>query len=226
MFQSDLFLLLSLLLSDFLSFFLFFSLDSLLFVSLKPGDMLVELGEQMRELGVNFVDEVCEISACFVVNTFEKENRSEILFKILELVPRQLWLQNRQNVLFLTAFNLFGQVDHTIFDGHDTLDIFLDLTKPNWIHINDLSTNELYLDIRSSCDLINKIPDSKFCTLTQNILNMSAFDKIHTIYRRDNTFLILSGFETRRIVSSSLLEQKNSFFEHKVVNEKSFLFCE
>lgn len=77
------FLLLSLHLSFFQLFSFLLFLDFLLLFSLDDSDAFVEFGKQMWELGVYFVDEVAEVCACFVIDSFEEHNRRKILLEIL-----------------------------------------------------------------------------------------------------------------------------------------------
>jgi hypothetical protein len=63
-----------------------------------PG---VHLDKQMRELTVNFVNKVAEISGSLVVNPLEKHNCIEVLGEILGFVVREFTLEDLHNFLLL-----------------------------------------------------------------------------------------------------------------------------
>lgn len=107
--------------SNFNSFFLSLFLFFILF--LNNCDSSIEFCQQMGKLGVNFIHQIAEISTCFIIDSFEKHHRSEILFEVLYFVFRKLSLQNINNRFFLCRFYFFSQSDNLILESNDSINI-------------------------------------------------------------------------------------------------------
>jgi len=121
--HSDDLLLLPLLLADLSLLDLLLALDLLLLFALDDSDALVELGEQVRELRVDLVDEVAEIGAGLVVDALEEHDRGEVLLEILHLISRHFSLQYINDILFLACHNLFCKFDDLRLQVHDAVNV-------------------------------------------------------------------------------------------------------
>ena len=77
----------------------------LLVLLLDDSDALVEFGQQVRQLGVDLVDEVAEVDVGFVVDSLEEHNRGEVFLEVLQFVARQFPLQNVDDDLLLRGFD-------------------------------------------------------------------------------------------------------------------------
>ena len=64
--------------------------DFLLFLFLHFHDAIVHLDQQVRQLGIDLVDQVGKVSGCLVVNVLEEHHCVEIFRKVLHLALRQL----------------------------------------------------------------------------------------------------------------------------------------
>lgn len=176
MFHSHDFLLFSLFFSDALlhSFSLSFLL--LLVLLLNDGDSLVEFGQQVRQLGVDFVDEVAEIGAGFVIDSLEEHDRCEIFLEILDFVFGELSLQNINDDFFLGCFDLLCQSDDFLFELDDCIHIPPQSVDFLRVDFHYLSADQFDFVVGSLGDFVDEVSDGEFGTFGQNVLNVSTFD--------------------------------------------------
>ena len=159
MLHSHYFLPLSFLFSDLLlhSFLLLHLL--LLILSLNDCDSLVKLSEQMGQLGVNFIHQIWEISAGFVVDSLKEHHWGKVFFEILKLFRWQLSLKNVHDVFFLSRFDLFSKTNHIFLQVDDSIHISPQGLHPLRVEFHDLCTDQLDFEIGSIGYFINEIPD-------------------------------------------------------------------
>lgn len=63
------------------------------------------------------------------------------------------------------------------------------------IHLNDLRTNELDFVVGSTRDLIDEVANGQLGTLAEDVLDVSALDKLHLFDDLKNVSFCLGGLE-------------------------------
>ena len=92
------------------------------------------------------------------------------------------------------------------------------------VDLHYLGTDEFYLVIRSSRNLIDEVPNRQLGALRQNIFDMAALDKLRVLDSGLDVALIFASIEGGGTVLACLPEQQDAFLEHQEVHEQALLF--
>lgn len=224
--HSDDLLLLPLLLPNLPLLDLLLALDLLLLLALDDGDALVELGEQVGELGVDLVDEIAEVGAGLVVDALEEHDRGEVLLEVLDLLPRQLPLQDVYYLLLLSALHLLRQTDYLVLERDDAADVAAQLLGAHRVHLDDLCADQLDFIVGAGSDLIDEVPDGQLGALAQDVLDVPALHELHLLDHPQNAALRLARLELALPRPAGLLEQQDPLLEHQKIHEQPLLLAE
>lgn len=180
----------------------------------------------MGEFRVYLVDEVTEIGARFIVDPLEEHYRCEILLKVLNLILRQLPLQNVENLFLFATLHLLSEFNYLIFKGDDALDVTAQLLHANRVHLNDFGTDNFDFVVGTTGDFVDEVTNGQLGTFAQDVLNVFALHVLHILDHFQHGSFILATLEPVTTVLAGLTEEQDSLFEHQKVHEETLLFCE
>jgi hypothetical protein len=197
------------------------SVGFLLILSLNDSNSFIQAGQEMRKFWVDLIDQIGKISTCFIINSLEEHNRSEILFEILQLIVRNLSLQNINDTFFFSRFYLLSEGNDLILQSDDTIDISSQSLRFSRVNVNNLLANDLNFVVWTSCDIINKISDRYLGTFRYNIFNVLASHKLWVLDGLHDG-LLSSRLENLVLFLLTRLLEKNDFIaSDKVIYEPS-----
>lgn len=182
-------LFLSLLLQLLPSLKLSLPLDILLLLLLHFHDPVVHLHEEVRELGIDLVDHVTEVSGSFIVDALEEHDSLEVLREVLHLGLWQLPLEDLNDILLVGILDLLSQVDDLLLDVDESLHIAPHLRDPQRVNAHDLPTDSLDLDVALVRDFVYKVSNGQLGTLRQDVKDVLALHEARGLYRTHNRLL-------------------------------------
>jgi hypothetical protein len=136
----------------------FFLLLLVLF-PLDDGDSLVELGQEVAQLGVDLVGEVAEVDSGFIVDALEEHDRCEVLLKVLNFAVVQLSLEDIDYAFLLGGHDLFSQPSDGFLEFDYAVDVSPQILHFYSVYLNNLSTDDLYLVVGPLGDFVDEVPD-------------------------------------------------------------------
>jgi hypothetical protein len=174
----------------------------------------------VRQLGVDLVHQVAEVSRRLVVDVLEEHHRVEVLREVLHLPLGEFPLQDLDDLLLLRRLDLLGEVDDLLLDIDESLHIFSDLGDADGVAADDLSADGLDLDVGLVGDLINKVADGQFGALGEDVEDMARFDVTGGTDGTHDGHLALPWHELLVLVLLlRLLEEHDATVVHQVLQK-------